>query len=124
GRRKREVVVLREDDRVAACAALARSLSAPWYVVPLESARARPRRITARRLRRLAARSDGFRLFRYVAAGPDRMLAGAMLGCDVEVWREPRPALIETPHPPVVEAGTLVAPRRNAWTMHLGPDTW
>lgn len=124
GRGTRGTVVIRELDREAACTTLARLLGRTWYVVPLDLPLARPRRVTARRLRRLCALSDGFRVFRYVAAGPDRVLAGAMLGCDVEVWREPRPALLDRPAPIQDYSGKLMSPRRNNWAMQLGPDTW
>lgn len=124
GRGKQSTVVIRENDRDAACTTLARSLGQPWYVVPLDLPLSKPRRLTARRLRRLSAVSDGFRVFRYVAAGPDRVLAGAMLGCDVEVWRAPRPALLDRPTSTPPPSGSLISPRRNNWAMQLGPDTW
>lgn len=121
---KRAVVVIRDADRDRAVAALAAALDPPWYVVPLDTRSARPRRVTARRLQRQCAQSDGFRIFRYVAAGPDRGVTGAALGCDVEVWRAPRPALLDRPAPPRDLSGALVAPRRNVWASILGPDTW
>lgn len=124
GRGKRAVVVIRAADRGRAINALARALGRPWYVVPLDTPYARPRRLTVQRLQRLCALSDGFRIFRYVAAGPGRVLSGAMLGCDVEVWRSPRPLLLERPAPARDLSGTLVAPRRNVWATKLGPDTW
>lgn len=124
GRGSRGTVVVREHDRDAACSTLARDLGRPWYVVPLDRPLAKPRRVTTRRLRQLCAQGDGFRVFRYVAAGPDRVLAGAMLGCDVEVWREPRPALLDRPGTTRDYSGKLVSPRRNNWAMQLGPDTW
>lgn len=124
GRGKRSVVVIREVDERRAHAALASALGRPWYVVPLDVPFATPRRLTLRRLRRLAAASDGYRVFRYVAAGPDRVLAGAMLGCDVEVWHSPQPSLLDRPAPARDLAGSLIAPRRNIWATQLGPDTW
>lgn len=124
GRGKRAVVVIRDDDRERAVRMLARTLRRPWYVVPLDTPLVRPRRLTARRLQRLCGQSDGFRVFRYLAAGPGRVLAGAALGCDIEVWRYPRPNLLGHPAPPREHAGTLVAPRRNIWATRLGPDTW
>ena len=124
GTGKRAVVVIRHEDRERAVHALARALDEPWYVVPLDTRSARPRRITVRSLQRQCAQSDGFRVFRYVAAGPDRGVAGAALGCDVEVWRSPRPALLHRPAPPLDYSGHLVAPRRNVWAHLLGPDTW
>lgn len=124
GHGKQSTVVIREVDRDAACVLLARSLESPWYVVPLDVPFAKPRKVTARRLRRLSGVSDGFRVFRYVAAGPDRVLSGAKLGCDVEVWRAPRPALLDRPAPSPDLSGALISPRRNLWAMQLGPDTW
>lgn len=124
GRGKRSVVVIREHDQHRARVALARALRRPWYVVPLDVPFATPRRLTVRRLRQLAALSDGYRVFRYVAAAPDRVLAGAMLGCDVEVWHAPQPALLDRPAPTLDLSGSLLAPRRNIWATQLGPDTW
>lgn len=124
GRGKRSVVVIRETDQRRAHTALARALGRPWYVVPLDVPFATPRRLTVRRLRRLAALSDGYRVFRYVAAGPDRVIAGAMLGCDIEVWHTPQPALLDRPAPARDLSGSLIAPRRNIWATQLGPDTW
>lgn len=124
GHGKRSTVVIRETDREAACSTLARALGRPWYVVPLDLPFAKPRRLTARRLRRLSALSDGFRVFRYVAAAPDRVVAGAMVGCDIEVWRAPRPALLDRPAPRPTPSGSLISPRRNNWASQLGPDTW
>ena len=124
GQGSRTVVVIRDEDRNRAVEALARTLDPPWYVVPLDTRNARPRRITARRLDQQCAQSDGFRVFRYVAAGPDRGISGAELGCDVEVWRSPRPALLHGSAPPRDFSGALVAPRRNVWATLLGPDTW
>lgn len=126
--RKRTVVIIRDDDRRRAATALARALGRPWYVVPLDLPFAHPRRVRARRLNRLYGLSDGFRIFRYVAAGPGRVLAGAMIGCDIEVWRSPTLPLPEragtAPATTAVRSGTLLAPRRNSWATQLGPDTW
>lgn len=47
-----------------------------------------------------------------------------MLGCDVEIWRAPRPALLDRPAPVRDLSGSLISPRRNNWAMKLGPDTW
>lgn len=124
GTGKRAVVVIRDADRAKAGVALTRALAPPWYVVPLDTPFARPHPLSVRRLERLCAQSDGFRVFRYVAAGPERVVAGAVLGCDVEVWRSPRPALLDRPAPARDLSGSLVAPRRNVWTTQLGPDTW
>ncbi len=128
GAGQRPVVVVPEPDRRKVCEVLARGLGPAWYAVPLDAARARPRRATARRLGRWSTSGDGFRVFRYVAGGPDRPLAGAAIGCDVEVWRTPRPALLGTlpgrPVTSVQNAPALVAPRRNAWVTRLTPSGW
>lgn len=121
---QRDVVVIRDQDRVRAAEALSRELERGWYVVPLDVPLARPRRVTRRRLNRLYAVSDGFRVFRYVAAAPDKPLAGAVLGCDIEVWRSPRPALLKGTTPDRDFSGYLLAPRRNNWATRLGPDAW
>lgn len=128
GAGRRPVVVVREPDRRRVCETLARGLGSTWYVVPLDADRARPRRATVRRLERWGTGGDGFRVFRYVAGGPGQPLAGAAIGCDVEVWRTPRPALLGTlPGRPAVSAHnapSLVAPRRNAWVTRLTPNGW
>jgi len=120
---KRPVVVVREKDRDRTCAVLARALGRTWYVVPLDSRTARPRPVTTVELRRLCARSDGFRIFRYLADSSGAVLSGASTGCDVEIWAAPRPALIDrsgTPH----AVGSLIAPRRNDWVTRLAPEAW
>lgn len=128
GAGRREVVVVPEEERDRLCAVLARRLGPAWYVVPLDHERAAPRRPSVRRLQRMCARSDGFRLFRYVAGGADRELTGAAIGCDVEVWRSPRPALLGTlPGRPLMTPATaphLIAPRRNTWVTRLSPEGW
>ncbi|WP_324651088.1 stealth conserved region 3 domain-containing protein [Georgenia sp. H159] len=118
-------VVVRRGDRSRACAALAAGLDRTWRTVPLDShrAQARPRRVSAARLRWSAAHRDGIRLFRTVP-GPARSLVGREVGVDVEVWPEVLPTATGPGELPSETDGTLVAPRRQAWTTHLTSAQW
>ena len=123
GAGRRAAVVVRSSDRVRVGAALARGLDASWRVVPLDAPYTRPRRVTPARLVWTAARYDGFRLFRALpgAAGP---LVGREVGVDVEVWPEVRPVRSGPGELPSQSDGTLVAPRRQAWTTRIETADW
>ncbi|PYG01756.1 Stealth protein CR1, conserved region 1 [Georgenia satyanarayanai] len=123
GAGKPAAVVVRRVDRARAAAALADGLDRTWRVVPLDTRTARPRGLTASRLARAVAARDGFRVFR-AAPGPAGALLGAEVGVDVETW----PQVPSTPtgpgELPSETEGTLVAPRRQAWTTQLTPAQW
>ncbi|WP_454084124.1 stealth family protein [Georgenia sp. Marseille-Q6866] len=123
GAGKPAAVVVRRSDRARAAAALAAGLDGTWRVVPLDARGARPRALSARRLARAVTSRDGFRVFRDVP-GPARPLMGPEVGVDVETW----PETVSTPtgpgELPSETDGTLVAPRRQAWTTHLTAAQW
>ncbi len=123
GAGKGAAVVVRSSDRARVGVALSRGLDASWRVVPLDAPGARPRRVTTARLLRAAVRHDGFRLFRALpgAAGP---LVGQEVGVDVEVWPEVRPVRSGPGELPSESDGTLVAPRRQAWTTRIETADW
>ncbi|WP_152191852.1 stealth family protein [Georgenia satyanarayanai] len=123
GAGKPAAVVVRRGDRERAAAALADGLDRTWRVVPLDARAARPRRLTARRLARAVTTRDGFRVLREAPGGTRRLLAPEV-GVDVEAWPEVLPAPTGPGELPSETVGTLVAPRRQAWTTQLTASQW
>ena len=129
-------VMLRETDGAAAVSALATNLGPEWQVLPFDDDAAQPgprragaRRVSTRRLRRLAQHDGGFRLFRYVSAGPGQVVAGPELTVDVEIWRVAQLPDAHEPERgpgalPSEADGMLVAPRRQSWTTHVSEQQW
>ncbi|HLS62933.1 MAG TPA: stealth conserved region 3 domain-containing protein, partial [Ruania sp.] len=114
---RRGAIVISHHDLPAAAATLAGELDRSWRMVPLADPLARPRRLSAARLRRAGRRRDGFRLVRR----PVGATAGVELELEVwpEVHDEQGPGML-----PSENEGTLVASRRQTWTTHLSAPTW
>src|SRR5690625_142718 len=114
---RRGAIAISHHDLPAAAATLAGELDRSWRMVPLADPLARPRRLSAARLRRAGRRRDGFRLVRR----PVGATAGVELELEVwpEVHDEQGPGML-----PSENEGTLVASRRQTWTTHLSAPTW
>lgn len=127
---KDAALAVRDGDVDRVGAALEAGLDRSWYLVRLDAPEDRPRRVTRRAVRRLCEADGGFRVFRLVAAGPDLPVAGAEVGVDVEVWRDPMPDHDRHDHDhgaagPRAEADArYVATRRQVWTTRLPAEAW
>ena len=117
---RRRVVVVAEEHRAEALAALQAELRAePTYL-----ARVRDKAIDSPRLvGRLALPRSArvVRVFQVLVSDSGSFLGGPVLGCDVEFWHRvasAKPALFNGEPIP---AGTLVAPRRNPWADVIIP---
>lgn len=127
---KDAALAIRDGDVERLADALVDGLDPSWHLTHLDDPRARPLRLTRRNVRRLAEREGGFRVFRLVAAGPDLPIAGAEVGVDVEVWRDPMPDHDRDDQEhgaagPRAEADArYVATRRQVWGTRLPAEAW
>lgn len=131
GPSKHPSVAIRDHDVDAVVRALAGRLDRSWHLAPIDRPHERPRPVTRRRLRLRCEVDGAFRLFRLLAGGVGRPVAGVEAGVDVEVWRHPMPVADgrrntggAAARPQAETDGELVAVRRQAWSDRLAADEW
>lgn len=131
GPSKHPSVAIRDHDVDAVVRALTGRLDRSWHLAPIDRPHERPRPMTRRRLRLRCGLDGGFRLFRLLAGGVDRPVAGVEAGVDVEVWRHPMPVADDRRNtggaavrPQAETDEELVAVRRQAWSNRLAADEW